>query len=261
MFALFKRSAPIDEFSIDWMFSTFAWALENFDAKYFQYETELILPEERFFPGSFDSANAMAKGIFESVKTHAGLQHWPFEFVEPERFLPQPVALQQQLVTGKRGGSAQVTAYNADYHPLTLSYQPQQINKPDALASSYAHLLAQHQLFQSQLAVPGGEAYTAQATEIIAVMMGFGLLMANTAYTFKGGCGSCYNAAENRQATLSENHSVYALAMFCALKGVDNKLVLQQLKKHLRPVYKRSYRDIQSREQQLDKLKAVLPLA
>ncbi|NRB42372.1 MAG: hypothetical protein HRU20_28535 [Pseudomonadales bacterium] len=255
---MFKRSAPIDDASIDWIFSTFSWALENFDAQYFQHNTELILLDERFFPGSFDSVHAMASGIFERVKAYSGLQHWPFELVEPESFQMQPVTLQPQLMHNKRGENTQVTAYSSDYHALNLSYQPQQINKPDALAASFAHLLAQHQLFQSQLEVPGGETYVTQATEIIAVMMGFGLLMANTAYTFKGGCGSCYNPAANRQATLSENHCIYALALFCQLKGIDNKLVLKQLKKHLRSVYKRSYRDISQRESQLEKINEAL---
>ena len=261
MFALFQRTAPIDESSIDWMFATFAWAIEHFDAQYFQENTELVLLDERFFPGSFTSAHAMASGIFDSVKTHSGLQHWPFELIEPERFQPETIALQPRLTTSKRGEGKQLTAYSADYQPLNLSYQPQQLNKPDAMAATFAHLLAQHQLFQSQLTVPGGETYTAQATEIIAVMMGFGLFIANTAYEFKGGCGSCYNPAANRQASLPENHCVYALAMFCALKGVDNKLVLKHLKKHLRGVYKRSYRDITSRDQQLAQLKAAVAKA
>ncbi|NRB40721.1 MAG: hypothetical protein HRU20_20005 [Pseudomonadales bacterium] len=258
MLGLFNTQAPIDEESINWIFSCFSWALENFDARFFEKNTQLILLDENFFPGSFDSVHAMASGIFARVQDYSGLQHWPFELVEPEAFQATPIMLQAALSHSPRGQKKEISAYSADYHPLPISYQPQQINKPDALAASFAHLLAQHQLFQAQIDPPGGKETLPQATEIIAVMMGFGLLMANTAYTFRGGCGSCYNPAENRQAALSENHTLYALALFCHLKGIDNKVPLKQLKKHLRGIYKRAYKDITNRQEQLQQLKIML---
>lgn len=242
------KTSPIDEDDINWIFTTFAWALENFDADFFQHKTQLIVLDENFFPGSFDSVHAMANGIFERVQNYCGLAHWPFELVEPEAFEAAPVALQVSLSDGLRGQESKITPYSAGYQALPISYQAQQINKPDALAASFAHGLAQHQLHQRQIAVPGGEAYRTQATEMIAVMMGFGLLMANTAYTFRGSCASCYNPAQNRQASLPESHAVYALALFCQVKGIDHKIPLKQLKKHLRSSYKKAYKDVQKRQ-------------
>lgn len=259
MIELFKKSAPIDDANVEWIFLSFSWALEHFDAQYFTEKTELILLNEDFFPGSFDSAHAMAEGIFERVKAYCGLKHWPFELVQPEHFQTQAIALQGGLNPHQRGLKANISAYSPDYQALTLSYQPQQIKNPDALAASFAHLLAQHQLFQSQLAIPGGDAYANEVTEVMAIMMGFGVFFANTAYTFRGGCGSCYNPAANRQASLSEYNCVYALALFCHLKGLEQKTVGKQLKKHLRSVFKRCYNDVSQRSAQLNAIKALIP--
>ena len=81
-------------------------------------------------------------------------------------------------------------------------------------------------------------------TELIATFLGFGVMLANTSYQFRGGCGSCYNAAANRQTGFSEEEMIYSLALFCQLKGIANKEVLPHLKSYLRTVYKKSVRDI-----------------
>jgi hypothetical protein len=80
--------------------------------------------------------------------------------------------------------------------------------------------MTQHLVAQSQLVPIGGENYFAEATEIVAVFMGFGILMSNSAYTFRGSCGRCYNADANRHASLSEDKMIFALAIFCRLKGI-----------------------------------------
>ncbi len=253
-----KLQAPIDEGNIEWIFSCFSWAIEHFDGDYFANKTELILLNDDFFPGSFDSVHAMAEGIFQRVRTYCGLQHWPFELVEPENFQPQSSASLPHMDYQQRGLSPVNSAYRLDYLPIYVSYQPQQIRNPDALAASFAQLMAQHQLYQSRLAIPGGADLANEAADILAIMMGFGVLFANTAYTFRGGCGSCYNPHANRQATLSEQNCVYALALYCHLKNLNQKGVAKQLKKHLRGFFKRCYRDVSQRHATLNSTKALL---
>ena len=74
--------------------------------------------------------------------------------------------------------------------------------------------------------------------------MGFGVIFANTAYQFKGGCGSCNNASLNRQAALTEPETVYALALFCVLKKEPIKQVKGHLKSHLRKDFVNAYKSI-----------------
>ena len=74
--------------------------------------------------------------------------------------------------------------------------------------------------------------------------MGFGVMMANSAYTFRGGCGSCFNAASNRQANLTENEIIFALAMFCKLKKITAKEGTLHLKKHFKRPFLTASRQI-----------------
>ena len=94
---------------------------------------------------------------------------------------------------------------------------------------------------------PGGVQYWPQATELLAVYLGFGLMFANSAFTFRGGCGSCYNPAANRDAYLSEQEATYALAIFAVLKGISNSTVTRHLKSHLRGFYKKAAKEVNQR--------------
>jgi len=80
-------------------------------------------------------------------------------------------------------------------------------------------------------------------------------LLANSAYTFCGGCGSCYNAMANRQPALTELDSVFTLALFCRLKGIKTKAATQHLKKHLKSSYKQAVKQIDQRLEQVNDLK------
>jgi hypothetical protein len=61
----------------------------------------------------------------------------------------------------------------------------------------------------------------------------------------------------DRRAALSEEEATYALALFCALKGVASKQALSHLKRHLRPLLKRALREILARQDDLERLRAI----
>lgn len=126
------------------------------------------------------------------------------------------------------------------------------------MSASYAHVIAQHLIIQSTLPPPGGMQFFAEASEVLASMMGFGVLLSNSAYTFRGGCGSCYNAMANRQPALTESDSVFVLALFCRLKGITDKEATRYLKKHLRSSYKRALRQIDERIGEVNELKRLI---
>ena len=72
-------------------------------------------------------------------------------------------------------------------------------------------------------------------------------MFANTAYQFKGGCGSCYNKYANREVALPENEMVYCLAMFTVLKDIEVKQVTPHLKSHLRGEYKKAVKELSNK--------------
>jgi len=253
MLSFFRFKPLIDPNSAEWIITTFAWALKHFDRRDFFEHSQLVQPNNDFFPGRVSSVEEKADNIFAHTLRYAGLQHWPFE-LKPliarmtEEACQRPPLVQTELASivrhsGLEAGE-QVAVLVTDT-PLYVFYNPQQTLKPEDMAASYAQVIGQHLMIQSQQLPPGGADYFAEAAEIVAHMLGFGVLLSNSAYTFRGGCGSCYNAMANRQPALNELESVFTLALYCRLKQIDHKVALRHLKKHLHASFKRAAKQIE----------------
>ncbi|WP_455204034.1 hypothetical protein [Kaarinaea lacus] len=257
MLSLFKTKPVLDVDATHWIFDAFTWSLRNFEADVFYNETILVTPTNQHFPGRENSIDGMANLILDQVKQYAGLQHWPCRLLDPNA----PVAEEPPKVSiagPLRGAKGIVPATVNEANTLLVPFNPQQISKPEALIASYAHVLAHYLATTTQDPPPGGEEFWPHATEIVAIFMGFGVMIANSAYTFRGGCGSCYNPLAERSAFLSQDEATYALALFCVLKGIPNQDVLPHIKKYLRPTFKNAVKEIKEKAGELAKLKSVV---
>jgi hypothetical protein len=197
----------------------------------------------------------MADNIFQHTLKYTGLQHWPFKLQAPEQFkgLPPPQIELTEEALGRNSSDTSNLPVLATQTELYLSYRPQQTAKPEDLSSAYAHLIAQHLVVQTQHMPPGGKELFFAGTEVLGIFMGFGVMFANSAYTYKGGCGSCYNAMANRQSALSEDEATFALALYCHLKKIPNKEATRYLKPHLKNSYKRATAQIVDNKKALEK--------
>lgn len=256
MLNFFKTKPLLTDDDAQWILSAFSWALEHFDNEEFFKRSLLIQPTDKFFPGNVDSHQAMASTVFSASLRHTGLAHWPIQLVHPANFNSQPPPfLDFDFSAGiKRDSSAQGLPALTSELPLTITYNANQTLKPEDLSASFSHYISQHLVAQSQLIPIGGKQYFAEATEIVSVFMGFGVVMANSAYTFRGSCGRCYNSDANRHASLSEDKVVFALALFCRLKGIKKNDATQHLKKYLRPYFKQAMKQIESYPEALQQL-------
>ena len=256
MFGLFSRKPILDDDSRRWLFDAFGWALRNFDAELFRDHTVLVLPTNAFFPGRVDSLDGMANLIFDKVKLYAGLSHWP-TLVADRSSCPvyeEPTTVNIDPPLRRADGVPPETV--DEHHCLLVPYNPQQLNKPEGIIASFSHLLAHYLGQMAEEPPPGGADYWPQTTEVLAVFLGFGLMFANSAYTFRGGCGRCYNPMAERTAALTETEATYALALFAVLKGIPNADVTGHLKGHLRGIYRRAVKEIQHSDE-LERLKSL----
>jgi hypothetical protein len=263
MFGLFSKRELIDQPSRQWLFDVFAWALRNFGSDVFYQQTILVTPTEGHFPGRADSIHGMAQLVLDQVKAHAGLTHWPTRLVPPTAF--EPNHLQRLEIAGAIRGTQGVAPDTMDpAHCLMLTYEPNMVSNPEALIATYAHLLAHYLATLAGEEPPGGRENWPQATEVLAVFMGFGLMVANTAYQApRGGCGGCRQAGAERTGYLSQYDLTYALALFCSLKGIDNRDALAHLKSPLRGFFKRAAKEVKQKEPDFGRLQAIsapLPL-
>ncbi|MEA3278732.1 MAG: hypothetical protein U9Q81_26220 [Pseudomonadota bacterium] len=257
LFGLFFAKPPLDEESVQWLFEVFAWALRNCDAGVFYDETLLVRPTNDHFPGRENSVHGMAQLVFRETAAYAGMGHWPFRLMEPGAPFPsEPPKLEIRGPLRSSGGTVTAAVHSTD--PIPIPYDPNLIGNPEALIAGFTQTLAHYLGSAVQEPSPGGLQNWPQATEVLAVFLGFGLMFANTAFNFQSrSCGSCGGPSAQRQAFLSQYDVTYALALFCVLKGIPKSDVLRHLKKSLRPYFKRCVRDIESRPVELDALKAI----
>ena len=244
----------MDEDSTQWMFDVFTWALNNFDADLFYSHTVLVLPSNRFFPGRADSEQAMAQLIFERVAHYAAIEHWPAQVTDQNACAIDEAPLLQ--LAGPLRGLELAADHGLMPQPLQFPYNAQQISNPEAMIATFAHTVAHYLGQMAQTAPPGGAEFWPHVTEVLATYLGFGLMFANSAYNFRGGCASCYNPNAQRNAYLTEQQATYALAMFAVLKRLPERDVTSHLKSHLRGFYKKAVREIRNRSEDL----AAMPL-
>ena len=255
MFGLFQNKQPqLEESSSVWLFDAFGWALDNFDANIFYNETVLVLPNNTFFPGRVNSVDGMAQLIFDQVKRYAGISHWPTRIAD-QSACSLLTAPQVEIKGALRNPNGVDDTSIPDDLRLVIPYNPQQINNPEGMIATFAHILAHYMGQMAKTPPPGGVDYWPHATELLAIYLGFGLMFANSAFTHRGGCGSCYNPNAVRDAYLSEREATYALAIFSVLKDLPNNAVTGHLKKHLRGFYKNAVKEIGQQTSRLDGLR------
>ncbi len=247
VFGLFKKQPLLEEDVVTWLFSGFGWALRNFGNERFN-EAVLVTPSNRHFPGREASVEGMAGLILDRVKGYAGLAHWPTRLINHHEYDADPTA---------EASSRQVLE-NAAELKLTLFYEPQQVANPQVMIANYAHALAHHLGGLAPEAPPCDEDQWLHLMEVVAVYMGFGVIMANTAHPFRGGgCGGCRSAAMDRSGFLAETEVTYALAIFCVLKGLPVADVAGLLKGSLRGFFKKAVKEVSARQEALDALRHI----
>jgi len=257
VFSLFKSKPLLDETTVHWLFDCYAWALTQFDAQVFRDETLLVLPNDRFFPGRVGSVEGMANLIFDRVKGYAGVAHWPTRLVDGRQCSAEQPA--QRLMSGAlRGSHGVMPEAVEESQRLVVPYDAALVNNPEAMIASLSHQLAHYLASLAEVPPPGGEQNWAQATEVLAVFLGFGLMFANSAFNVRiQSCGSCGAPPADRQSFLSQYDTTYALAIFSVLKGIPNREVLPHLKGSLRGFYKKAVKEVSANAEALERLRQI----
>lgn len=227
----------VTEESAQWMTECADWIIESFNQDIFFNHTQLITPDGQYFPKPVDSPQEMADYILQRVVELSSLTHLPWKIASPNDIQSHSPA----LLPGKaqqRTTATNMAIESTGLPSLEIPFVQEQTKKPQDLVANIANGCAQHLLWQSQLTPPGGREYFLQAAEMLAIFMGFGIVMVNSAYNFRGSCSKCYDPRANRQAQLSEAETLFGLALFCERKKIPAGNVLKHLKAHLKNDYK-----------------------
>jgi hypothetical protein len=256
---LFQREPLLDDMTADWIHAVFAWALRDQGREIFFGSTQLVLPTPEFFPGRADSLHGMAQLVFESVRRHAGLSHWPCRLLAPGELAPQSYPPQAPPAPVRVAGDALVpTATGAA--PAQFHYVPELVANPEALIANYAQEFAHHLAAAAPEPPPAGQDNWGHVTELLAVFLGFGIMLANTAFNVRvNSCGSCQGPAAERPGFLGRAEMTYALALFCRLKEIPPRRAKAHLARALRPYFRHALQDIDRRPDELARLRGDVP--
>lgn len=245
MFSFFKKKPFIEDEISSWIFLAFEWALNNYGSDIFHNETVLVTPSSNHFPEKLNSPDGMVKYTFEQVRKYAGMENWPCRLEAQEDDI-NPVIAPTIVLKGAPSGPAGTFQYSDE---AVITYNTNLINRPESLIATFAHELAHYLSRVAKEHPPGGEEYWEHATDLTAIFLGFGIFLANSAFTFEQYTGvESQGWSASRQGYMSEQEIIYALAVFCILKDIQAIEVISYLDSHLRSSFKKCYRELQGNE-------------
>jgi len=255
MFGFFKRKPLISDDDYDFLIVSYEWLLRNFGGHHFYEQSSLVFPNEEYFPLNVKNGIVSANEVFEKVRHWAGLENWPCKLQAQEEDI-DPLIAPAMLIQGLPNSPKGTFKYDEN-DEVTITYNPDLLSSPQDLISTFAHELSHYLTATSTEDPPGGWDNWEFLTDIAATFLGFGIFMANSAFSFKQ-----YSNAETMgwrasvSGYLSEGEHLYALGIFILLKDIPLDKAQQYLKPHLSKTLKQVVKDLQKRDD-ISKLKLV----
>lgn len=237
MFGLFKAKPPVDIDEFDWMMACTKWFIDEFAQE--GMASAIVLPDHTYFVETDKQGHELALDLFGQVKNHCGMTDWPCDLIPgvAERETRVAVGL------GLRHETESAPLGTFGYHDgrYYISYNPSELNRQTSLVATFAHELAHYLLHTAKTAPPGGRELEEHATDLAAVLLGFGVFMANSAKNF-----SQFQTMEEvgwemrPQGYLTEIALVSGLAIFARLSDADTKGAEFALKAYLRKPFRKA---------------------
>lgn len=175
---LFGPKLPITTDEFDWLCACMAWLSRTIGERDARdgVVPELVLPNSPYIAGATTAAS-----LFDGVKILAGLEQWHCVLEQGDPARPE---LDLGIGSGLQTSSYALGTFSVDGNTPVIRYDPNLLRNPDALVATYAHELA-HLLIHDLGDPPGGEALHEHATDCLAVYLGFGVFLANSARHFE----------------------------------------------------------------------------
>jgi hypothetical protein len=242
---LFGPRLPVDRDELDFQLATFKWLIGQFGPV---GERPLILPTRDHFPLTVPGVEPAVSELFESVRRHAGMADWPCRLEPGDADRPVDLGNNHLLKHGR--GSAPCGTFRlgeglAGRYGI-ITYNPGMARDRAGLAATFAHELGHYLMATAAADPPGGWDLHELHTDLAAVYLGFGLLLANNARTFEhfttiGGAGW----RSSVKGYLSEQALVTATCIFQRLAGREPAEATPFIKPCLKGVLKNADKALQ----------------
>jgi hypothetical protein len=259
LFGIGKPDVPPDEV-IDWLFEAFEWLLRETGGWKPFSAARLVLPTPEFFPIAGEGEQ-LAEGLLLQVKVHAGMQAWPVTLETHDDAPTHEEAFGRIAHDGSsdRGAAGTFRGHGGGGLRNVITYSPRLLGEPENLVATLAHEIGHYLLSTAKTAPPGGWDWEEQATDACAVFLGFGVFLANSAFSFSQYTdGKWIGWRSSRLGYLNQHTLAYALGLFLRLRRLDPKPALKHLSTNSRSYLKHALVDLDRR--QATRLAALRPL-
>ncbi|HEY1606763.1 MAG TPA: hypothetical protein VGF77_14315 [Allosphingosinicella sp.] len=238
--SLFGPRLPIDRDELDWQLATFKWMKQELGAV---APRRLVLPTPHFFPASSRKGHERIEDLFGHVRRLAGMADWPCRLEAGQSDRPARAGL--ALLLRHEGPSAPSGTFRGPIRgeDAIITYNPALAGDTDALVATFAHELAHYRMRAARTAPPGGWELHELHTDLVAVGLGFGIFLANSARNFSQFQGGGEMGWSSRtQGYLSEGALVTGLVIFQRLGGRASEEARAYLKSYLQTDLKHASR-------------------
>lgn len=243
---IFQRAPALDPESRAWIHAVTDWAEDEPHLEPMLRKAHLVLPTAEHFPGQADNRQAMAQLVFSRVLEHAGLADSPFRLAHPGNLMDAPVPWEtMDTARASQAGAAPASG------GVGIPYDPELVAHSQALIAHFAREIAMRLIATARQAPPALDGNEAHVAELLATRMGFGVMLANTAFQVRvNQCGACKGPAAERDTALSRDDLAYALGLFCRRQGIPPGRARAHLNAPLRPALRHALRDLDRRERE-----------
>lgn len=206
MFGWFDRKSecPVRPQVRAWLESRASWIAREFGVERIR-RMPVVLPSESFFPDEYDGSKEDVRKLFERVCEHLAID-------------PARVDLRFYRVGDRRALSAldgwawAAGLYQDQDGRAVVQIEESQFREPLSLVATFAHELA-HVLLLGENRLRKEEEDGERVTDLLAVFLGFGIFIANSASKSNVFLGLVEGRESARLGYLSDTELAYALAI------------------------------------------------
>ncbi|MDB5693359.1 MAG: hypothetical protein JWO81_2422 [Alphaproteobacteria bacterium] len=203
----------------------------------------LVLPTPHWFPASGRAGHERIEDLFGHVRRAAGMADWPCTLARGRS--DRPVRAGTALLLRHQGPPAPAgtfrVAREVEAGRAVITYNPSLASDTTALIATFAHELSHYLMLSARSAPPGGWSLHELHTDLVAVGLGFGIFLANSARNFSQFQDAGEMGWSSRtQGYLSEGALVTGLAIFQRLGGREPEAAKPYLKAYLQTDLKRA---------------------
>lgn len=188
----------------------------------------LVQPTADFFPDAFDGSPKAVAALCARIQEHAGLSDVP---AEVNIAAPDGSIQKASCSSGACGGGGQIdtkldrVSKRSD-GTYVIGLAAGETRHPVALTTTLARAVALIFLVESGAIESTPPRDLEASVDLTAVLLGFGVLMANGSHIYQKGCGG---VAVHSATKMSVEEIGMALAVFCALHEVPDRAAQKHL--------------------------------